>query len=58
MIAHSFQRYKCRPHYVLSEAGVAESGKHEELIEQGGIYSRMWNEYNRSVSWQVRKAGV
>ena len=44
--------------YVLSEGRIAESGKHEELIEQGGIYSRMWNEYNRSVSWQVRKAGV
>jgi len=37
--------------YVLSEGRIAESGKHEELIEQGGIYSRMWNEYNRSVSW-------
>lgn len=44
--------------YVLSEGRIAESGKHEELIEQDGIYSRMWNEYNRSVSWQVRKAGV
>ncbi len=44
--------------YVLSEGRIAESGKHEELIEQGRIYSRMWNEYNRSVSWQVRKAGV
>lgn len=44
--------------YVLSEGRIAESGKHEELIEQGGIYSRMWDEYNRSVSWQVRKAGV
>ena len=44
--------------YVLSEGRIAESGKHEELMEQGGIYSRMWNEYNRSVNWQVRKAGV
>lgn len=44
--------------YVLSEGKIAESGKHGELIEKGGIYSRMWNEYNRSVNWQVGKAGV
>lgn len=44
--------------YVLSEGKIAESGKHGELIEKGGIYSRMWTEYNRSVNWQVGKAGV
>lgn len=43
--------------YVLSDGKIAESGKHSELIEQNGIYSRMWNEYNRSVTWQVGKAG-
>ena len=43
--------------YVLSDGKIAESGKHSELIERNGIYSRMWNEYNRSVSWQVGKAG-
>ena len=44
--------------YVLSEGRLAESGTHGELVERGGIYSRMWNEYNRSVSWQVGKAGA
>lgn len=44
--------------YVLSGGKIAESGKHSELIAQNGIYSRMWNEYNRSVTWQVGKAGV
>ena len=44
--------------YVLSDGKIAESGKHSELIAQNGIYSRMWNEYNRSVTWQVGKAGV
>ena len=44
--------------YVLADGKIAESGKHSELIERNGVYSRMWNEYNRSVSWQVGKAGV
>jgi len=44
--------------YVLSEGKIAESGKHSELIAQNGVYSHMWNEYNKSVNWQVGKAGV
>lgn len=44
--------------YVLADGKIAESGKHGELISQSGIYSRMWNEYNRSVAWQVGKENV
>lgn len=44
--------------YVLSGGKIAESGTHDDLIAENGIYSHMWNEYNRSVSWQVGKAGV
>ncbi len=44
--------------YVLADGKIAESGKHSELIAQSGIYSHMWNEYNKSVNWQVGKAGV
>lgn len=44
--------------YVLSDGKVAESGKHSELVQRNGIYSHMWNEYNKSVNWQVGKAGV
>lgn len=44
--------------YVLADGRIAESGRHDELLSSGGIYSRMWNEYNRSVSWQVGKAGA
>ena len=44
--------------YVLADGKIAESGKHSELISKDGIYSRMWNEYNKSVNWQVGKAGV
>lgn len=44
--------------YVLSEGKVAESGTHSELISRDGIYTHMWQEYNKSVNWQVGKEGV
>lgn len=44
--------------YVLADGKVAESGTHDELVGANGIYSRMWNEYNKSVNWQVGKAGI
>lgn len=44
--------------YVLDQGKVAESGTHEQLIEQNGIYKHMWSEYNQSVKWQVGKAGA
>lgn len=44
--------------YVLSDGKIAESGRHSELVAKNGIYSRMWNKYNKSVNWQVGKAGV
>lgn len=44
--------------YVLSDGKIAECGRHSELVAKNGIYSRMWNEYNKSVNWQVGKAGV
>lgn len=44
--------------YVLADGKIAESDKHSELVAKNGIYSRMWNEYNKSVNWQVGKAGV
>ena len=43
--------------YVMSDGKIAESGTHNELLSKGGIYNHMWNEYNKSVNWQVGKAG-
>ncbi len=38
---------------VLDRGGVAEEGTHDELIEKGGLYARMWNEYNRAARWKI-----
>lgn len=43
--------------YVLAGGRIAESGTHENLIAANGIYTHMWNEYNKSVNWQVGKTG-
>ena len=44
--------------YVLKDGKIAESGSHGDLLNAGGIYTHMWNEYNKSVNWKVGKAGV
>lgn len=44
--------------YVLKDGRIAEYGTHETLLAANGIYSHMWNEYNKSVNWQVQKGGV
>ena len=29
--------------YVMEQGSVCESGSHEELLAQGGIYANLWN---------------
>ena len=43
--------------YVLKDGKIAESGTHDELTAKNGIYTHMWNEYNKSVNWQVGRNG-
>ncbi|MBO4771093.1 MAG: ATP-binding cassette domain-containing protein, partial [Bacteroidales bacterium] len=39
--------------YVLKDGKIAEQGKHGQLVEQQGIYAKMWNEYQKSVDWKI-----
>ncbi len=41
--------------YVIENGRVAESGKSQELLKQGGIFSRMYQDYQTSVQWKVAK---
>ena len=41
--------------YVICDGRVAESGTSRELMERGGIFSRMWQNYQTSVQWKVAK---
>ena len=38
---------------VLEEGRVAEQGTHKELTAAGGLYARMWADYNRAVQWKL-----
>lgn len=39
--------------YVVEDGRIAESGTHAGLLEQGGIYAKMWEQYSQSVDWKV-----
>lgn len=41
--------------YVVKDGEIAESGTCRELLEQEGIFSRMWQNYQTSVQWKVSK---
>ena len=41
--------------YVVKDGQIAESGSSWELLAQGGLFSRMWQNYQTSVQWKVAK---
>ena len=41
--------------YVVKDGQIAESGSSRELLAQGGMFSRMWQNYQTSVRWKVAK---
>ena len=41
--------------YVVKDGQIAESGSSRELLAQGGLFSRMWQNYQTSVQWKVAK---
>jgi ATP-binding cassette subfamily B protein len=40
---------------VIDEGALVEQGTHPELLANEGLYSRMWNEYRKSVTWTIGK---
>lgn len=41
--------------YVVKDGQIAESGSSRELMERGGLFARMWQNYQTSVQWKVQK---
>ncbi|MBS6798473.1 MAG: ABC transporter ATP-binding protein [Firmicutes bacterium] len=41
--------------YVLADGRIVESGSGDSLIEEKGLFSKMWNDYQTSVKWKVEK---
>ncbi len=38
---------------VLDEGKVIEQGTHSKLIKAGGMYSKMWEDYNKAAQWKI-----
>ena len=38
---------------VLDQGRVVEQGAHGELTAAGGLYAKMWADYNRAVQWKI-----
>ena len=43
--------------YVVEDGQIAESGTKDELCAKGGLFAKMWQEYQTSVEWKVAKEG-
>ncbi len=55
MIAHRLSSVKDADRiYVLEDGWIQESGSHSELLEKGGKYAAMWNQYVESVKWNIK----
>ncbi|MGN0739034.1 MAG: ABC transporter ATP-binding protein [Treponema sp.] len=54
MIAHRLTTVKNADRiFVLKDGQIEENGTHDELLKNGRLYSKMWNDYQTSISWKV-----
>lgn len=54
MIAHRLSTVVGADNIVVLDGGhVAEQGTHAQLVAAGGLYARMWDDYEQAVSWKI-----
>lgn len=59
MIAHRLTSVQNADKILVIESGkIAEEGTHEQLLNMGGIYKTMWDEYQKSVDWKINAKGA
>ena len=57
MVAHRLSTVRAADKIVVLDRGRAvEQGAHDELVRAGGLYARMWADYERAVSWRISSA--
>ena len=56
MIAHRLSTVANTDHiYVLADGRIVESGNRDSLCKKNGLFAKMWNDYQSSVQWKVKK---
>ncbi|WP_418185002.1 ABC transporter ATP-binding protein [Aliarcobacter vitoriensis] len=56
MIAHRLSTIKDSDQIVVFDEGkISEIGKHEELLNTKGVYSKLWSNYEKASSWNLEK---
>ena len=54
MIAHRLSTVRNMDRILVVRDGeIAEEGKHDELLQKGGVYAAMWEEYQKAARWKV-----
>lgn len=54
MIAHRLSSVVDADRILVVDRGkIVESGTHQTLLEQEGIYLKLWNEYQKSINWKI-----
>ena len=57
MIAHRLSTVKNADKIlVVNDGKIVEEGTHDSLLKEDGIYTKMWNDYQKSVKWRVKNA--
>ena len=55
MIAHRLSTVVGADKIIVMDAGhVAEEGTHAQLAAAGGLYAKMWADYNQAASWRIQ----
>ena len=54
MIAHRLSTVVHADRILVMENGkIAERGTHQELVNQGGAYKKLWDEYQKAANWKI-----
>ena len=56
IIAHRLSTVRGADNIIVTDQGhVAEQGRHDSLVEAGGRYRQMWDQYTSAMGWTITK---